>query len=258
MASISTGHKELIFENLHFRKALTVPKVGSVALHAMIQKGSGDFEVLAGTDIIVTGKLTFPNSGDKYMIDPVKVDVSRDNVQLSGSDVYNEFQHRGHKYSGPYKSIKNLTITEDGSVATVQWANKWTMLVEAMIQQHLFQDGERYQEIYVPKNILKIVINENLLPTEKKDLEVHYDVWTGLITTDGIQLVGLKPISLPRDPKPISLDSIDFTPLVNPTVPVNTKILASPDQGPFFSSRISKTVSILPFSSVLTTSKSTI
>ncbi|RZB84952.1 fatty acid synthase, partial [Asbolus verrucosus] len=217
VANISTGHKEFIFENLHFRKSLTVPKIGSVPVHAMIQKGSGDFEILAGTTIIATGRLTFPNPGDKFMIDPIEVKVKETDVQLSGNDIYNEFYHRGCKFSGHYKSIKNLTICEKGSVAVTQWNNKWAMFIEAMIQQHLFQEGERTQEIYVPKNIQKIVINQELVPTEKKDLTVHYDFSTGLISSEGVQVVGLKAIPFPKDPKAISFDSIEFTPLINNT-----------------------------------------
>lgn len=88
--------------------------LGSVPLHAMIQKGSGDFEIVAGNEIFVTGRLVFPNSGDKFLIDPIEIEIGEENVQLSGSDIYNEFQHRGQKYSGLFKTIKNLTIGEDG------------------------------------------------------------------------------------------------------------------------------------------------
>lgn len=222
VANITTGHKEFIFENLHFRKALTVPRVGSVPLHAMIQKGSGDFEILAGNEIIVTGRLTFPNSADKYMIDPIKVETSANDVRLSGADVYNEFQHRGHKYSGMYKSIKSLTISENGSIIEVNPTNKWMVILEAMIQQHLFQDGERCQEIYVPKNIHKIVVNqEELLSNENNSLAVHYDFATGLITTEGIQLVGMKAVSFPREQKNMSFDSIELTPLTNASFSVS-------------------------------------
>lgn len=224
---------------------LTVPRIGSVALHAMIQKGSGDFEIIAGNDILVTGTLTFPNPADKFMIDPIKVQVTEDNVRLSGADVYNEFQHRGHKYTGHYKSIKNLTVSEDGSVGVAQWNNKWTMFVEAMIQQHLFQDGERSQQIFVPKNIHKIVINQQLLPNDKADLEVHYDFATGLITSDGIQVVGLKAVPFPRDPKPISFDSVEFTPFGLTTLPVSS-ILGN-NFGVKIDSRVLKMVSIWLF-----------
>lgn len=88
--------------------------VGSVPLYAMIQKGSGEFEILSGDDIIVTGKVTVPATGDKFLIDVYDLEVTKDSVQLGGGDVYSEFQHRGHKYTGLFKSIKTLNLTEEG------------------------------------------------------------------------------------------------------------------------------------------------
>lgn len=88
--------------------------VGSVPLYAMIQKGSGEFEILSGDDIIVTGKVTVPGASDKFLIDVYELEVTKDSVQLVGGDVYNEFQHRGHKYTGLFKSIKTLNLTEEG------------------------------------------------------------------------------------------------------------------------------------------------
>lgn len=191
---------------------MAIPRIGSVPLHAMIQKGSGDFEVLAGTNVIVTGRLTFPQANDKYMMDPVEVDKNNETLLLNAIDVYSEFQHRGYKYSGYYKTIKNLTLTERGSVAVVQWNNRWTSLIEAMLQQHILHDGERDQDIVLPKNILKIIINQEMLPTDVTEVTSSYDFYTGVISCEGIQIVGMKPTSLPRDPKPISFDSLEFTP----------------------------------------------
>lgn len=87
---------------------------GGVAMHAMIQKGSGSFEVLADGELVVSGKMTFPLSTDKFMHEDTDIQLNDEYVQLSGNDIYNEFQHRGYKYSGPFKTIKNLKITEEG------------------------------------------------------------------------------------------------------------------------------------------------
>lgn len=87
---------------------------GSVPLYAMIQKGSGEFEILSGDDIIVTGKVTVPGTGDKFLIDVYDLEVTKELVQLGGGDVYSEFQHRGHKYTGLFKSINALNLTEEG------------------------------------------------------------------------------------------------------------------------------------------------
>lgn len=221
ISHISAGHKEFIFENLHFKKIVAIPRIGSVPLHAMVQKGSGEFEILAGTNVIVTGRLTFPQANDKYMMEPVEIDQNEESLLLTENDLYGEFQHRGYKYTGHYKTIKNLTLTERGSVGVVQWNNKWTSLVEAMLQQHLLHDGERDQDLALPKNILKIIINQEMLPTEPTELKSSYDFYTGVISCEGLQIVGVKPTFLPKDPKPISFDSLEFAPFEMKKISVN-------------------------------------
>lgn len=113
--------------------------LGSVPLHGMVQKGSGEFEISSNKDIIVTGRMTFPQANEKFMVEPNNIQIDENHVKLLGSDVYSELQHRGHKYSGLFKSIASLVLTEEGSSASIQWNNKWTMFLEAMLQQHLFQ-----------------------------------------------------------------------------------------------------------------------
>lgn len=82
----------------------------------MVQKGSGEFEVLSENEIILTGRMTFPQADDKFLLDPVATEITEDSVHLSGNDIYSELQHRGHKYSGLFKAIKSLTIAEQGNL----------------------------------------------------------------------------------------------------------------------------------------------
>ncbi|KAL3278583.1 hypothetical protein HHI36_016128 [Cryptolaemus montrouzieri] len=215
IASISSGHQEVVFENLHFRSCLNIPKMGGVPMHAMIQKGSGTFEVLADGEIVVTGRMTFPLSTDKFMFEETDIEVNDEFVQLSGNDIYNEFQHRGYKYSGPFKTIKNLTLTEEGSIGTLQWNGQWPMFLEGIFQQYLFQAGERNQDIQVPQTIQKIALSQNDLPTEKCDLQVHYNYTTRILATKGIQVVGINSTAISRRKREISYDSIEFFPLKN-------------------------------------------
>lgn len=105
----------------------------------MVQKGSGEFEITSNKDIIVTGKMTFPQPTDQFMLTPSNIEVNNNNVQLSNSDIYSEFQHRGHKYTGLFKTVKNIILTEEGSQGVIQWNDRWTMFLEAMIQQQLLQ-----------------------------------------------------------------------------------------------------------------------
>ncbi|KAJ8967373.1 hypothetical protein NQ314_002933 [Rhamnusium bicolor] len=204
------------------KKVLTIPKIGSIPLHAMVQKGSGEFEILSDKDIIMTGRMTFPQADDKFLLDPIKSELIEENVKLSGSDIYNELQHRGHKYFGQFKAIKGLTITEEakteflcGSTSVIQWNNKWTMLLEAMIQQQILHSGEKTQEIHVPKTIQKIAISQTLLPDEKTDLQVNYDYSTKTLYAEGIQLIRMKTVPLETEQKSAYLDSVEYASLTN-------------------------------------------
>ncbi|KAK9878926.1 hypothetical protein WA026_003749 [Henosepilachna vigintioctopunctata] len=227
ISSISSGHQEVVFENLHFRSCFNIPKMGGVPLHAMIQKGSGSFEVLADGEIVVTGKMTFPLSTDKFMLDDTDVEMNEECVTLTGNDIYNEFQHRGYKYSGPFKSIKSLTLSEEGSIATLKWNGKWPMFLEGILQQFLLQAGERNQDIQVPRTIQKIALSQNDLPTENCDLTVHYNYSTQVLATKGIQVVGIKSSAVPRRQKEISYDSIEFFPLTKAQVSMDVLLNAA-------------------------------
>lgn len=80
----------------------------------MIQKGSGEFEIVSGDDIVVTGKVSIPAQGEKFMIDS-DIELLSEKTELTGADLYNEFYHRGHKYSGFFKCIKSLSFAEEGT-----------------------------------------------------------------------------------------------------------------------------------------------
>lgn len=140
--------------------------LGSVPLYAMIQKGSGEFEIVSGDDIVVTGKVTVPAQGEKFFVNS-DVELPQERIKLTGEDVYSEFHHRGYKYSGFFKTIKSLALTEEGSISTVEWKNTWQFLLEAMIQQVLFPEGEKQQNILVPNSIQRIALALPSLPTEE-------------------------------------------------------------------------------------------
>lgn len=85
-----------------------------VHLHAMVQKGSGEFEIVSNKDILVTGKIVFPQADDEFMLEPELVETVEGAVELTSSDFYNELQHRGHKYSGDFKAVKSVALSEQG------------------------------------------------------------------------------------------------------------------------------------------------
>lgn len=61
------------------------------------------------------------------------------------------------------------------------------------------------------------------------DLEVVFDYYTGIISTEGMQICGLAARPLPLDKRPVSFDSIEFIPLSNGSYKVNTPLCKHTD-----------------------------
>lgn len=131
----------------------------------MIQKGTGKFEILSNDEMIVSGVIMMANANENVLI---KVDeLSTDNcIELTGGDIYSELSHRGHRYNGKFKAIKNIKLLENGSVSAITWNNDWMHLIDSMLQQYVFQKGEKYQKTILASSISRIVVSLNHLPKE--------------------------------------------------------------------------------------------
>ncbi|XP_071051537.1 fatty acid synthase-like [Onthophagus taurus] len=205
-----TKPSTVIFENILFKNMLTIPKVDSIPLHALIQTGSGSFEILSGKTMIATGKIYVPHVADKFWAEEIEVVVPEKAMELTTKDVYCEFNHRGHKYSGDFKVIKSVKLGETGQISKVGWNNKWTSLFEGMLQQYILKRGEKYQNIITPSFIQKIAISLEKLPTNNEDIDVTYNYHTEIISTESIQIIGLQHNTQAQIAKPISLLSNNF------------------------------------------------
>lgn len=77
----------------------------------MVQKGSGNFEVVEGGAAVVTGRLYVPEDINKEMVnisdldDSMENDASSDSLPLTDKDVYKELRLRGYNYKGMFKCI---------------------------------------------------------------------------------------------------------------------------------------------------------
>lgn len=141
---------------------------GVLNLHGMVQKGSRQFEILSGEEIVVTGTIKMYQPNEEIFSTNRNVDITDgDAVQMSGNEIYHEFKHREHKYGGLFKAMKSVTITEEGSVATSRWDDNWSAFLEAMIQQYLLHEGESTQSPLTISSIRRIALSFPSLPKEQ-------------------------------------------------------------------------------------------
>nr|XP_050846965.1 uncharacterized protein LOC127062555 [Vespula vulgaris] len=88
----------VVMENIKFNRATAIPKEGKVEMVVMIQKGSGKFEVIEGSAVIVTGRIRLIEtnlSKEKIPADVIKRNVDNEEKELNEKDLYKELKLRG-------------------------------------------------------------------------------------------------------------------------------------------------------------------
>lgn len=98
------------FENCRFIRATTVPKKCHFNLKINIQSGNGNFEVLEGDSIVVTGKISILGVNASTESLPNNSESNFRSLKLKAKDVYKELRLRGYsyKYVAQNLSCKNF------------------------------------------------------------------------------------------------------------------------------------------------------
>ncbi|XP_048505770.1 fatty acid synthase-like [Athalia rosae] len=191
----------VMFEDVRFHRAATIPKEGEVTLTLMVQKGSNRFEVTEGGAAIVTGFA-------RIVVDPAKeciaekilVDSDAELV-MTARDVYKELRLRGYQYTGQFRAIQKASI--DGSRGRISWDRKWAPFLDNMLQMKIL--GIDTRGLFVPTGIQKLVINtrkhaQQLRAMSKDDkvFDVLIDKDLDVIVAGGVEIRGLKASAIVR------------------------------------------------------------
>lgn len=92
---------QVCFENCKFIRATAVPKKGHFSLNISIQQGSGNFEIIEGDSLVVTGRIYSLGENAKSE-DLRRYNFSRqldsEDFKLKKKDIYKELRLRGYNY----------------------------------------------------------------------------------------------------------------------------------------------------------------
>lgn len=99
MAGILMTSLTVVFENCRFMRATTVPKRDKLNLVSMIQKETGNFEVIEGDSVVCSGRVYLINDADE-VVNWVKLsdDYHKQEIKLKTKDIYKELRLRGYHY----------------------------------------------------------------------------------------------------------------------------------------------------------------
>uniref|UniRef100_A0A8D8UL46 Fatty acid synthase n=1 Tax=Cacopsylla melanoneura TaxID=428564 RepID=A0A8D8UL46_9HEMI len=193
----------VVFENVKFMRATNVPKDGTIEFVVMVQKGTGNFEIVEGGAAIVTGTVRIPNDVKEELVTiPEQYRIPKtENIELQSRDIYKELRLRGYHYKGLFRSLN--VADASGTQGRIRWHNNWVAFMDNMLQLQILQYDTR--GLFVPTSLQRLVIDVsehiNLLSTldeENPEYPVFMYKEVEMIKSGGVEIRGLKASAIPR------------------------------------------------------------
>nr|WIW72532.1 fatty acid synthase [Kerria lacca] len=213
----------VVFEDVRFNRATNIPKEGNIDFTVMVQKGSGNFEVVEGGAAIVTGRIYVPDDIEQECINMPPIEDKQSDPEmlpLNGRDVYKELRLRGYNYKGFFRGI--TYANNEGNIGRISWMNNFVAFMDTMLQMQILQEDTR--GLFVPTSIQKMVINTKkhfsilqTLDAEKPEYPVYVYSEIDLIQSGGIEVRNLKASAIARKKtlgEPV-LEKFQFMPHIN-------------------------------------------
>ncbi|GLV46467.1 Fatty acid synthase 1, partial [Carabus blaptoides fortunei] len=176
----------------------------------MVQRGTGNFEINDRYGVVASGRILMPENFDKEIMEMPPVESDEDYFKFKTNDFYSEFQDRRYQFSGPFRTVKEVNLFDEGITSKIEWKQDWATFVCTMIQLHMLHAGEGEQSLLIPKFIQRIAINFEQLPTSEQVLDVSYHYGTKLIKSAAIQIHDIHYKALPVAQKHLIADKTTF------------------------------------------------
>nr|XP_050849711.1 fatty acid synthase-like [Vespula vulgaris] len=198
----------VVIKNIKFNRATTIPKEGKVEMIIMIQKGTGNFEVIEGGAAIVTGVIRVVTnlSKEKVPLDVINKNFDNEKEELDAKDIYKELKLRGYQYSGLFQSMRSASVS--GNKGHIEWKKNWTAFMDNILQMKILSLDTR--GLFVPIGIRKVVIDTKAhqqylrnLPTDEQYISVRLYKDLDVIVAGGVEMYSIRASAIARK-KPIA------------------------------------------------------
>ncbi|XP_029668185.1 fatty acid synthase-like, partial [Formica exsecta] len=150
----------IVFENIKFIRATYIPKQGDVDLTLMVQKGTGNFEIIEGGNAVVTGtaRITPDPAKEKIPSHFLRENCENEEEVMTTKDIYKELKLRGYQYANLFRGLKTSSTT--GKQGHIAWTNNWVTFLDNLLQIKIL--GVDMRNLYVPTEIQKLIIDTKL------------------------------------------------------------------------------------------------
>ncbi|PNF15064.1 hypothetical protein B7P43_G16762, partial [Cryptotermes secundus] len=195
----------IVFEDVRFHRATSIPKQGNLHFTVMIQKVSGKFEVTESNAPVLSGSVRVPTniSHEMVALEPPRPIVNEDLLELSSEDIYKYFRLCGYEYEGLFRGL--VCADNHGHTGKVCWKDNWIAFLDSVLQMKIF--GKDSRDLSLPTSLQKLTIDPKQHAAEvqklsSKNSEVVVPVLVykelNIIQSAGVEFRGLKASEISR------------------------------------------------------------
>eukprot|EP00102_Acyrthosiphon_pisum_P027204 XP_016664414.1 PREDICTED: fatty acid synthase [Acyrthosiphon pisum] len=206
----------VIFHNIRFLRPTVLNIEGSVLFNINILNGSGEFELLEGGSLTVSGcvKLLNESSEENQMEHLTTISEQMD---LNSDDFYKELRLRGYQYKDEFLGF--VKANKEGSKGKVAWTGNWVSYIDTLLQFELISIKTR--ELRLPTYIKEVIIDPVYHKQvakgslNSKEIEVNHFSYAKTTQSGGVTISNLKvtPAPLKKNAQlPATLERHSFIP----------------------------------------------
>ncbi|XP_017771571.1 PREDICTED: fatty acid synthase-like [Nicrophorus vespilloides] len=195
-----TSDMNVIFTDVKFIRACQIPNRGKLIFLIIIQKGSGNFEIVEGGSVVVTGRIVEGNENEDWNKLATTMDNSNE-IKLSHRDIYKELRLRGYNYKGEFRALQECNL--DASIGSIIWTGNWITFMDNMMQMQILQEDTRI--LYVPTKIdfvqvdgKKHISYAHMFKKDKCVVPVYLYKDLNIIRSGAIEIRGLSASGIAR------------------------------------------------------------
>ncbi|XP_060836830.1 fatty acid synthase-like isoform X2 [Rhopalosiphum padi] len=206
----------VVFQNIKFLRPTVLNTEGSIKFDINIFHGSGDFELLEGGSLTVSGRVKLLNqSFEKNQIEHLS--TLSDKMELNSDDFYKELRLRGYQYKDAFLGF--VEANSEGSRGKLAWNGNWVSFIDTLLQFELISITTR--ELRLPTYIKEIVIDpvyhKQVTERSSNPKEVNHFGYAKTTQSGGVTIFNLKvtPAPLKKNAQlPATLERHYFVPFV--------------------------------------------
>ncbi|XP_050353705.1 fatty acid synthase-like [Nymphalis io] len=193
----------VVFENIRFLRATNIPKRGKLEFIVMIQRGTGQFEVVESGASVVTGRIyAKKNIGQDYCALPSESTACNEKLLLT-KDFYKELRLRGYQYSGLFRGVLGCNV--EGTHGRLAWDENWVTFMDCLLQMKIISEDTR--GLFVPTMIERLSIDghmhyDALSKMNKNQANPSFELrvypYVDIIRAGGVEIRGLHTTPISR------------------------------------------------------------